>query len=296
MLRLRQQVGGDARGRSTGGRDDDDLGRPGVPVDTDIRRDVPLGRRDPGVARPRDQVDGSDRLGAVSERRDRVGPAHAPHFVHADQVQNVPQHRAVPVRSGRRGDDDLLHAGEPGRHRGHQHGRRIGEAAARHVEADPADSDATLLDPDAVPVDPLDSGPAQQGAVVRLDRVPGAFDRLRHVGVDGGRVRLRAGSQSQRIGRGRLEAVEATYRVEQGGVAAGADVVHDLRGGLPDPGRDTATAPPVEELQTFPPGGTPRREHSKRSAASLSHRRSPSLRARRATRSAGAGGRETTPG
>ncbi len=296
VLRLGQQVGGDARGRSAGRRDDHDLGRPGVPVDADIRGDVPLGRRDPGVARPRDQVDGTDRLRAVGERRDRVGPAHAPDLVHPDEVHNVPQHRTVPVRLGRRRDDDLLHAGEPGRHRGHQHGRRIGKAAARHVEAHPPNGDATLLDPNAVPVDAFHAGPTQQCAVIRLDRGPGAIDRLGHLGVDGGRVRRRTGSQSQRIGRERLEAVETAHRLKQGRVAAGADAVRDLRGGLPDPGRDAAPAPPVEELQMFPPGGTPGGEDAKRAAGCLSHRRSPSLRARRAGCSGAGGGRETTPG
>ena len=297
MLRLRQQVCGDALWRSTGSGDDDDFGRPGVPVDADIRRNVLLGRRDPGVARPRDQVDGTDRLGAVGERRDCMGPAHTPHLVHSGEIQNVPQYRTVPVSPGRRRDDDLLDAGEPGRHRGHQHGRRIRKAAARHVEADSANGDATLLDPDAVPVDALDSRPAQQGAVIGLDRASGALDRVENRRLDlvAGWSRAVTG-KAQRGGRGSVVAIEAAHRLEQGGVAAGPHPIHDLGRRLADLHSRAAAAPPVEEFQTFPAGETPRGEDAKRAPTDLSHRRSPSLRASRAARSAAGGERETTPG
>ena len=297
MLRLGQQVGGDTRSRSTRSRDDDDFGRPGVPVDADIRRNVLLGRGHPGIARPRDQVDGTDRLRAVGERRDRMGPAHTPHLVHSGEIQNVPQYRTVPVSPGRRRDDDLLDAGEPGRHRGHQHGRRIREAATRHVEADPANGDATLLDPDAVPVDALDSRPAQQGAVIGLDRAPGALDRVENRRldlVDGGSRAVTG--KKQRGGRGGVVAIEAAHRLEQGGVAAGPHPIHDLGRRLADLRRNAAAAPPVEEFQTLPSGEAPRGEDAKRAATDLSHRQSPSLRASRAARSAAGGERETTPG
>ena len=298
VLRLRQQVGRNPLGGSAVGRHDDDLGRARVAVDAHVARHVLLRRRHPGVPGPGDQVDRPDGLGAVGERRDAVRAAHAPDLVRSDQVQHVPQHRALEVGLGRRGDDEFLDAREPCRHRGHQHRRRIREAPARHVDPDPADRQPALLDRHAVAFKVLDTRTVRLGPVVDLDGGTGAIDGGEYVGVDAFGSRMRAGAaQSQGVGRRRVEAVEAPDRFQQSRVAAAADTAYDLRGGAPDLGHDTAPAPPVEEFQALPPGTAVRRQDLQRSPPTeLSHRRPPLLRARPAAGSAGAGGRGTKPG
>ena len=55
--------------------DDQDLRRAGDRVDVDLAEHLPLGLRDPRVARPDDLVDARHALGAVGERRHRLRAA-----------------------------------------------------------------------------------------------------------------------------------------------------------------------------------------------------------------------------
>ena len=95
---------------------------------------------------------GADGLGAVGHGADRLRAADGVDLVDAGERgggQHRRRHRAG-VAVGRHAQHDLADAGDPRRHRGHQHGRRVGAAAARHVHAGPVDRAPTGPDHDAV--------------------------------------------------------------------------------------------------------------------------------------------------
>ena len=75
--------------------------------------------------------------GPVGQRRDRLGAADAVALGRRRPRggrEDGGLRRAR--RAGGRSEHDLAHPGHPGRNRRHEHGRRIGRAAAGHVDAD----------------------------------------------------------------------------------------------------------------------------------------------------------------
>ena len=74
-------------GIGAGGGDDEDLARSGQLVDADRTEDLVLGEGDERVARPDDLVHPVDALGAIGQRRDRLGPTGRDDLGDAEQVR-----------------------------------------------------------------------------------------------------------------------------------------------------------------------------------------------------------------
>ena len=136
VLGLGQQVGRDPGGVGGVVGDDQHFGWAGDHVDADGAEDLALGSGDIGVAGADDLGDRRDGGGAVGQRADRLGAADAVDLGDAGDLRGG-QHRVVDL-AARRGDDhgDAGDAGDVRRHGVHQHARRIGGEAARHIDAD----------------------------------------------------------------------------------------------------------------------------------------------------------------
>ena len=136
VLGLRQEVGGDPIGVAGLVGEDQHLGRAGDHVDADLAEDETLGRRHIGVAGPDDLGDRLDRLGAVGERGHGLRAADAIDLVDAGELGRRQHQRGELAVRRRHHHDQPRAAGDLGRHRVHQHRRRIGRGAARHVKPD----------------------------------------------------------------------------------------------------------------------------------------------------------------
>ena len=84
MLGLSDEVGRDEHRVGRVIRDDRDLGRAGLGVDSDPAAQQPLGGCDVHVARPAHHVGGGAAGRSVREHRDRLGAADRVHLVHAE--------------------------------------------------------------------------------------------------------------------------------------------------------------------------------------------------------------------
>ncbi len=176
MLGLRQKIGGDPVGIAVLVGDDQHLGRPGDHVDADLAEHHALGRRHIGVAGPDDLGDRRDRLRAIGERRDRLCAADAKNFVDAGEFRRR-QHQRIEFAAGRRHHHrDARHAGDLGRHGVHQHRRRIGGGAARHIKPDRLDRRPARAELDAERI----------GKAIVLRHLPAV------IGLDAARGRVRA--------------------------------------------------------------------------------------------------------
>ena len=106
MLGLRQQVRGDKPGIRLPVRDHHDLRGPGRQIASGARgvlRDLQLGLRHPGVARPENLVDLGDARSAVGQRRDRLGASGFEDVSDPEQArgsQDVRIDRTRPARGG----------------------------------------------------------------------------------------------------------------------------------------------------------------------------------------------------
>ena len=177
VLGLRQQIGGDPVGIAGLVGEDQHFGRAGDHVDADRAEHQALGRRHIGVAGTDDLGDRRDRLGAVGERRHRLRAADAIDLVDAGELgRRQHQRRELAVRR-RHHHDEARHAGDLGRHGVHQHRRRIGRGAARHVEPDRLDRGPARAELDAERI-----GEALVGgllaAVIGLDAVARELERV----------------------------------------------------------------------------------------------------------------------
>ncbi len=130
-------------------------------------------------------------------------------------------------------------AGDPGRHRIHQHRGRIGGGAAGNVEPDrfdrapaPAEFDAERIGEALV----LRQLPAME----TLDAVAGEFERVERFGVAGLHRGVDLGGGDAQGLRLEIEPVEFARRLDQRRVAARGHVVDDGAGGGLDIGRHLA--------------------------------------------------------
>ncbi len=137
VLGLRQQIGGDPLGASGAVGHDQHLARRREVVDADPPEHQALGGLHVDVAGTDDLVDARQRLGAEGERRHRLRAADAEEAIDAGDRRRG-EHGAVASlhRSRRRYRDHLRDARDLGRDDVHEHGRRVGCAASRHVHAD----------------------------------------------------------------------------------------------------------------------------------------------------------------
>ena len=119
--------------------EDQHLGGPGDHVDADLAEHQPLGGRHIGVAGADDLGDRLDGLGAVGERRHRLRAADAIDLVDAGELRGREHQRRELAVGRRHHHDEARHARDLGGHRVHQHRRRIGRGAARHIEPDRLD-------------------------------------------------------------------------------------------------------------------------------------------------------------
>ena len=148
-------------------------------------------------------------LGAVGHRGDGSGTADAVELVDLGE-RGRREDRVVDrsVGARRRADDDLAHAGDARRHRGHQQTRREGRDPAGHVAAGPIHGNDQLAHVDPrpfvagfllalglVPGEDLVPGELQGGPKVRIDARerslplrPVHAQRLDHRAVELGRV------------------------------------------------------------------------------------------------------------
>jgi hypothetical protein len=131
-------------------------------------------------------------------------------------------------RAGRH-HDQLAHAGDHGRDRGHQHRGRIARGATRHVETDASERGVAKLEVDAVEIE-RDVGIALL-VVERADSLRGELEGRPDVGADlGGQgfPACRVDLVASAVG---LAPVELARVLLDGLVAASANVVED-RGDL----------------------------------------------------------------
>ena len=161
--------------------DDGDLRRPCEGRrHADVAGDLLLGQRHVDVAGPGDDVDGADRLGAVGHGGDGLGSTDAVDLVDPGEVgggQAGVGHR--PVGPWRQAQHHLADPGHAGGDGVHEHGRRVGGEAPRHVHAGPVDGLGDGADPDAVAL--VAVLPGGLGPVEVLDGVVGGPEGGGHV-------------------------------------------------------------------------------------------------------------------
>ena len=226
VLGLRQQVGGDPVGIAALVGEDQHLGRAGDHVDADRAEHQALGRRHIGVAGADDLGDRRDRRRAVGERRDRLRAADAIDLVDAGELRRR-QHQRVELAVRRRHHhDDARHARDLGRHGVHQHRRRIGRGAARHVEPDRLDRGPAVAELDAERI-----GEAvvlrHLAAVIGLDAVARELERVERAAVAGRGRGVELGCGDAQADLVEIDAVEFPGELDQRAVAVAAHVGDD---------------------------------------------------------------------
>ena len=142
VLELCGKVGGDEVRPCLGICDHNPLGRTRDPVHTHRPENLFLGQGHVDIAGTRDDIHARDALRSVGERRDGLRPSHPVHGIDARDVRGGEDRRGhATVGSRGRGQDHLGNLRHAGRDHRHEHGRRIGRAAARRV--DPGASDGS---------------------------------------------------------------------------------------------------------------------------------------------------------
>ncbi len=136
MFGLGQQIGGGKGRLSRPVGDDQDLAGSGDHVDRHPAEDHLLGRRHIGVPRTDDLVDAGNRRRAEGQGRDRLGAADLEDPVHAAQLRGGGDQGMEPPVAGRRHEDDLADAGDPGGDRRHEDRGGIAGQPPRRIDAD----------------------------------------------------------------------------------------------------------------------------------------------------------------
>ena len=225
VLGLGEQVGGDEFGIRGGVRDDHHVGRPREAVDADHADELTLRLCDVRVPRTDDHVDGRNRISPVRERGDGLGAADPVELV--DVGEGCGGERGVgdaAVGARRDAEHDLGHAGDPRRHGGHQHARRVCRPPAGHVAAGPVDRDHEFLHLDPRPL--VGRFLRQLRLVEGEDLVARELERPGQLGIDAGKRGLPLCARDREfVG---TEPVEAFGQVAHGVVAPGAHNRKDL--------------------------------------------------------------------
>ena len=231
MFGLRQEVGRDPPHVHRPVGEDGDLARPRDLVDRDVAVDLALRRRDEGVAGARDLLDLAARLRAERQKANRLDAADAVDFGRARELEREEEDGVDPaVLPGGRAGDDFPHARRLRKRDGHDGRRGERRRAARHVDADAVHRREEL---------------AGRTAARRLHRPRPAERRLREredaaVRVLHGPHELRVNPllgdrceiDAQALRRARPEALELRDEIQDGAVAARADVGKRGGGGL----------------------------------------------------------------
>ena len=214
--------------------DDEDFRGTGHHVDADDAENTTLGRRHVGIAGADDLVDLRHRLRAISQRPDRLRPAHGEYAIDAGQTGRR-QHQRVLFAARRRHDhDQFLDAGHLGRNRVHQYGRRIGCLATRHVETDAIERRDHLAEHGAVG---FGVGPAVEllFLVVDAHALRRRFKRGTLRGRQAVERRLHFRPRQFEIGHAaRTQAIETVGALDHRGIAARLDVGQDAGDGAFD--------------------------------------------------------------
>ena len=251
VLQLRCEVGGDeVRARVLVGQDHD-LGRARDAVDADRAEDLSLRQRHVDVAGPGDDVDPRDALGAIGEGRDRLRAADPIDGIDAgDARRGEDRRRHAAVAPGRRREDDLRDARDARRDGRHQHGRRVGGAAAGRVHPGPKDR----------PGDQAHAHRTGRSGLRELPLVEIADPRRRELerrpvgGRQAGRRRLELLPRDlEPLALGGRPAVEPQAKLAEGGVAFVSNPGAYLgdRGAL---GANACQVEPAARERRFPPG------------------------------------------
>ena len=186
MLRLGEEVRGGVRGIGLRVGDDQDLAGAGDHIDGRDPEDLAFGFRDEGIPRTHDLVGFRDAFGAVGQSRHRLRPADLEDAVDPGDPrrgQNDGIHLSVPTR--RRGDHELLYAGDLGRDGIHQHCGRIRGGPPGHIDAHALQRQDLLAHDNALPIVQDEAAPTLL-IVERPDRRCRFFQHGLHPGVHQG--------------------------------------------------------------------------------------------------------------
>ena len=227
VLGLGQQVGGDPGRIVVAVGQHQDFRRPGDQVDADPAEDPTLGGRHIGIAGPDDLVHRRDRRRAVGQRADRLGAAEAVDLVDAGKLGGGQHQRVDHAVRRRHRHDQTVDAGNPRRHRVHQHRRGIGRAPARHVDPDRLDRRPPAAELDAGVIDVALLG-RHLAAMEGLDPPVGETERVELGGFAGGGRALDLGPVEANRFRHQCDPVEAPGIFQHRLVAAPFDVIQDL--------------------------------------------------------------------
>ena len=225
MLGLAEQVGGDPRRVAGAVCQHENFRRACDHINADLTEHLPLCRGHVDIAGADDLIHGGDALGAVGEGCHGLCAARFKNQINARNDgggQNRGVHLAVPSRGGRH--DDLPDARDLGGNDVHQHGGRVRRRAARHVDARALDGGVLLPQHDAGLV--VDHKVFVQLLFMEVaDVLGGHLQRRDELGIglfQLGKGFLNFGLTDPHVGQ--LGVVEFGGVLNQGGVAAGADV------------------------------------------------------------------------
>ena len=239
MLGLRQEIGGNPVGIGGAVGQHQHFGRAGDHVDADLAEHDALGRSHIGVARADDLGHRLDGFGAVGQRRDSLCASDPVDFAHPGKLRRG-QHQRIELAI-RRGHHHH-HARDTRnarRHRIHQHGRRIGGRAARHVKAGRLDRGPARAEFDTKRV-----GEAivlrQLAAVKALDPFAGQLQRRDGFAVAGGDRGIDLGLAHPQTAAVQRQAVEFRRCLDQRRIAPRRHVADDGAHGDIDIGGDLA--------------------------------------------------------
>ena len=234
MLGLAEQVGGDPCGVAGAVCQHENFRRACDHINADLAEHLPLCRGHVDIAGADDLIHGGDAFGAVGKGCHGLCAARFKNQINARNDgggQNRGVHLAVPSRWGRH--DDLPDARDLGGNDIHQHGGRVRRRAARHVDARALDGGVLLPQHDAGLV--VDHKVFVQLLLMEVaDVLGGHLQRRDELGIglfQLGKGFLNFGLADPHVGQ--LGVVEFGGVLDQGGVAAGADVRNNrIDGGL----------------------------------------------------------------
>ncbi|MNF45084.1 hypothetical protein D3C84_262090 [compost metagenome] len=173
-------------------------------------------------------------LGAVGQRGHGLGAADGEHPVDPGDAGGG-QHQLVDFAArGRHHHHHFGDTGHLGRNGVHQHRRRIGRLAARHIQAGAIQRGDLLAEHGAVGLG-VGPGVLLLPLVVEAHALGGLLQRRALLDTDAGQGQLQALARQDQLGHGgRLDAVEALGVLDQRGIAALAHALDDVQHALVD--------------------------------------------------------------